>query len=97
MTNTYCEGSERAEAQAGTQLASIAELVTCLEHAQTCDNTACGADCTYDENEAREAITGDVLSIEVRTDWHTVGADQYRDVSQRALSCGNVPAVAKVS
>jgi hypothetical protein len=74
MIHTHHEDTERAREQAGAQLASIEELVKCLEHAQESDNKACGADCTHDENEAREAIIDEVLSVEVRTDWHTVGA-----------------------
>jgi hypothetical protein len=84
----------RAREQAGTQLASIEELVTCLAHAQECDDTACGADCPHDENAAREAITDDVLSVEVRTDWHTVGAvEAAKPTHYKILLCWGGPAV----
>ncbi len=71
MENTHKDA--RAREQAGAQLASIEELVTCLEHAAACDNTECGADCTHNEDEAREAILADALSVQVRSDWHTPG------------------------
>jgi len=74
MATTHIEEAERAHVQARAQLESIRELVMCLDHALTCDEAACGADCPHVEDEAREAITEDALSVEVRTDWHTVGA-----------------------
>ena len=94
MTTTSTKDSERARQQAGAQLASIEELVTCLEHAQECDDTACGADCPHDEDTAREAIIDDVLSVEVRTDWHTVGAvEACKPTDYKILLCWGGPAV----
>jgi hypothetical protein len=94
MDTTQYKEENRAREQAGAQLASIEELVTCLEHAEECDDTACGADCPHDENEAREAITDDVLSVEVRTDWHTVGAvEAAKPTHYKILLCWGGPSV----
>jgi hypothetical protein len=91
---TSTKDSERARQQAGAQLASIEESVTCLEHAQACDDAACGADCPHDEDTAREAIIDDVLSVEVRTDWHTVGAvEACKPTDYKILLCWGGPAV----
>jgi hypothetical protein len=85
---------DRARQQAAAQLASIEELVTCLHHAEECTNTACGADCPHDVDAAREAITDDVLSVEVRTDWHGVGAiDAGKPTDYKILLCWGGPAV----
>jgi hypothetical protein len=85
---------ERAKAQAGAQLASIEELVKCLEHAEECNNTACGADCPHDVDEARETITDNVLSVDVRTDWHGVGAvEACKPTHYKILLCWGGPAV----
>jgi hypothetical protein len=94
MDTTQYKEENRAREQAGAQLGSIEELVTCLAHAQECDDTACGADCPHDENVAREAITDDVLSVEVRTDWHTVGAvEAAKPTHYKILLCWGGPAV----
>ena len=88
------EEAGRAEQQARAQLASIEELVTCLEHAESCDNPACGADCPHDVEEARAAITDDALTVEVRTDWHSVGAVQAcKPTDYKILLCWGGPAV----
>src|SRR5919199_3876661 len=85
---------ERARAQASAQLASIEELVKCLHHAEECNDTACGADCPHDVDEAREAITDDVLSVDVRTDWHRVGAiEACKPTHYKILLCWGGPAV----
>ena len=61
---------------------------------EECDDTACGADCPHDEDTAREAITDDVLSVEVRTDWHTVGAvEACKPTHYKILLCWGGPAV----
>ena len=88
------EEAGRAEQQAGVQLASIEELLTCLEHAESCDNPACGADCPHDVEQAREAITDDALTVEVRTDWHSVGAvEAAKPTDYKILLCWGGPAV----
>jgi hypothetical protein len=94
MTTTSTKDLERARQQAAAQMASIEERVACLEHADVCDDSACGADCPHDENAAREAITDDVLSVEVRTDWHTVGAvEACKPTDYKILLCWGGPAV----
>jgi hypothetical protein len=94
MTTIKNEVQERARQRAAAQLASIEELVTCLEHAEDCDYTACGADCPHDEDEAREAIRDNALSVEVRTDWHPVGAvEAAKPTHYRILLATGGPAV----
>ena len=90
MENTHKDA--RAREQAGAQLASIEELVTCLEHAEACDNMECGADCTHNEDEAREAILADALSVQVRSDWHTPG-DTADAGEYKILLCWGGPSV----
>jgi hypothetical protein len=88
------DDTARARQQAAAQLASIEDMVTCLAHAQACDNTECGADCPHDEDEAREAIRDDALSVDVRTDWHSVGAvESAKPTHYRILLCTGGPAV----
>ena len=85
---------ERARQQASVQLASIQELVTCLEHAEECDNAACGADCPHEPDEARDAIIGDALDVQVRGEWHTPGAiDACAPYEYKILLCWGGPAV----
>jgi hypothetical protein len=94
MTTTPIEEAQRAYREARAQLESIRELVTCLDHARTCETAACGADCPHDEDEAREAITDDALSVEVRTDWHGVGAVEAANPTHyKILLCWGGPAV----
>jgi hypothetical protein len=94
MDTTQFKEENRAREQAAVQLASIQELVTCLAHAKECDDTACGANCPHDEDTAREAIIDDVLSVEVRTDWHTVGAvEACKPTDYKILLCWGGPAV----
>lgn len=85
---------ERAYAQARTQLASIEELVKCLEHATECTDTACGADCPHEVDEAREAILDDALDVQVRGEWHVPGAlDACAPYEYKILLCWGGPAV----
>jgi hypothetical protein len=85
---------ERARDQASAQLVSIEELVKCLEHAEECSDAACGADCPHDAEEAREAIMADPLSVDVRTDWHGVGAiEACKPTDYKILLCWGGPAV----
>ena len=93
-SNCVNEDTERAEQQAGAQLASIEDLVACLEHAESCTDTACGADCPHDVDEAQEAIRDDALSVDVRTDWHCVGAvEAAKPTHYKILLCWGGPAV----
>jgi hypothetical protein len=85
---------ERAKAQAGAQLASIEELVTCLKHAEECANTTCGADCPHDVDEARDVIIGDAPDVQVRGEWHTPGAvDGAAPYEYKILLCWGGPSV----
>src|SRR5437016_2130601 len=94
MTTTSTKNAERARQQAGAQLASIEELVKCLEHAESCDTTDCGADCPHDEDEARDAIMGDALDVQVRGEWHTPGAiDGATPYEYKILLCWGGPSV----
>jgi hypothetical protein len=88
------EETVRAAQQAGVQLASIQDLVACLEHAETCTDTACGADCPHDVDEAQEAILGDPLEVQVRGGWHAPGAiDACAPCEYKILLCWGGPAV----
>src|SRR4051794_40445173 len=94
METTHIKEENRAREQAGAQPASIEDLVKCLEHAEICTDTACGADCPHDRDEARDAITDDALSVEVRTDWHAPGADNMAKPDEyKILLCWGGPAV----
>jgi hypothetical protein len=93
-SNRVNETEERAYRQAGIQLASIEDLVKCLEHAESCDTADCGADCPHDVDTAREAIMEDALSVDVRTDWHGVGAlEACKPTDYKILLCWGGPAV----
>ena len=100
MTTTHHEGKERAKEQAGAQLASIEELVLRLGHAEACSDLQC-ADTEekgdergewHDEDEAREAILADALSVQVRSDWHTPG-DTADAGEYKILLCWGGPSV----
>ena len=91
--NRVNEDTERAREQAGIQLAGIQDMVACLDHAESCTDSACGADCPHDVEEAREAIADDPLSVEVRGDWHMPGAlDASAPYEYRILLCWGGPA-----
>ena len=99
MTTIQTENTERAREQAGVQLASIEELVNALAHTQEVEETStCTADCpdgtAHDPEEAREAILGDPLSVEVGGEWHTPGAiDACAPCEYKILLCWGGPAV----
>jgi hypothetical protein len=94
MTNIQIERTERARQEAAAQLAHIEDLVKCLEHAESWGTADCGADCPHDVDEAREAITDNVLSVDVRTDWHGVGAvEACKPTDYKILLCWGGPAV----
>jgi hypothetical protein len=93
-SNRVNEDTERARQQAGVQLAGIQDFVACLEHAEACTDTSCGADCPHDVDEAREAIMEDALAVDVRTDWHSVGAvEAAKPTHYKILLCWGGPAV----
>jgi hypothetical protein len=93
---------DRAKEQAGAQLASIEEMVLRLGHAEACSDLHC-ADTEekgdervewHDEDEAREAITNDALSVQVRGEWHTPGAvDGAEPYAYKILLCWGGPSV----
>jgi hypothetical protein len=88
------EETVRAAQQAGAQLASIEDLVSCLEHAESCTDPSCGADCPHEPDEARQAILDDPLTVEVRGAWHTPGAiDACAPYEYKILLCWGGPAV----
>jgi hypothetical protein len=88
------EPQERAAEQAGAQLASIEDMVACLLHAESCDDSACGADCPHEPDEARQAILDDPLTVEVRGEWHAPGAiDACTPYEYKILLCWGGPAV----
>ena len=94
MTTIHTKDADRAVQQARAQLAGIEELVACLTHAEECSNLDCGADCPHEPDEAREAILDDPLTVEVRTDWHTVSAvDAAKPTDYKILLCWGGPAV----
>ena len=100
MTNVSTKDAERAQQQAALQLASIEELVTCLKHAEQFEKSQhCGAegdcqhDCMHEAAAARETIQEDPLSVEVRPDWHTVGAvEAAKPTHYKILLCWGGPA-----
>ena len=81
------ETDNRAEDQARAQLASIVEMVAAMRAADNADDD--------DQREAaREAIESDPLSVEVRQDWHSVGAKPEDTACEfRILLCTGGPAV----
>ena len=86
--------AERAQQQAALQLAGIEDMVACLEHAESCDDNGCGADCPHEPDEARQAILEDPLTVEVRSAWHTPGAaDAGTPYEFKILLCWGGPAV----
>ena len=92
--NRVNEVTSRAREQAGAELAGIEDLMKCLEHAEGCDDAFCSADCPHDEEEARDAIINYALSVEVRSDWHSVGAvDACKPSEYKILLCWGGPAV----
>ena len=93
-SNRVNEDIDRAEQHAAIQLARIVDRVACLEHAEACDDPACGADCPHDADEAREAIRDGAFSVEVCTDWHGVGAaEAAKPTHYKILLCWGGPAV----
>ena len=105
----YCkrvnEDTERPCTQASAQLKGITELVEWLTHARACEASGCTEGCTggegyadtkeyHDEEQAREFLTDSPLSVEVRTDWHTVGAvEAAKPTHYKILLCWGGPAV----
>jgi hypothetical protein len=87
MKTTTAKPTEdkRSEDQARAQLAGIVEMVDALTTASNNDDDAA-------VETARDAIQNDPLSVEVRTDWHTIGADDTKPTHYRILLCTGGPA-----
>lgn len=68
--------------QAKAQYEYIKELVDAYNNAQAGES-----------DKEREAIEQSPLSVEVRTDWHEVGADDSKPTHYRILLCTGGPAV----
>jgi hypothetical protein len=102
MTHVQIERTERAKAQAQAQLADIEEMVTCLQQAEV-EAQDIGTEDQGDLEvwqkaktfeEAREEILDSALSVQVRTDWHSVGADEAcKPTHYKILLCWGGPAV----
>ena len=103
MENTHKD--DRAKEQAALQLQGIMRMVKWLQHARECEVKNCsegseGGDGYatareyHDEEQAREFLTDAPLSVEVRTDWHTVGAvEAATPTHYKILLCWGGPAV----
>ena len=85
-TITIKKEENRAKEQAKSQLESIVEMAGRLNKADQGDDED-------ERDEARTAIHEDPLSVEVRTDWHTLDAEDQKPTHYRILlACGG-PAV----
>lgn len=76
----------RAEDQASAQFQSIAELVAKLNTANENDNYK-------EQDEVRDRISEDPLSVEVRSDWHYPGKGSDVGGEFKILLCTGGPAV----
>ena len=101
-SNHVNETEERAKAQARDQLAAIEELVTCVQRAYAGIEESSAEDqgdlAVWQQfkafEEAREAILDSPLSVQVRTDWHGVGAvEACKPTHYKILLCWGGPAV----
>lgn len=77
------EKDERAKDQAKAQLESMIEMVAALD-----------TDNDDERDDALQTIQEDPLSVEVRSDWHSVGSkDTGGNIEFRILLCTGGPAV----
>lgn len=102
------QDTDNARSQAKAQLDSIIEMLDRLHHVSECKGDAddCEADPElwgpesdfynidnyHDEDDARERIQEDALSVEVRSGWHSPG-EQSEDEEYNILLCTGGPAV----
>lgn len=93
---TDLEFQQQAEAYAKTALENIREMLDKLEHSRECDDSEncehANDEEWHDEDGAERAIDEDPLSIEIRTDWHTVGAEDIDPGQYRILLTTGGPA-----
>ncbi len=77
---------EHAKEQARAQLDSIMEMVKALEEGGEIDGEE------VDRETAIERIQEDPLSVEIRTDWHSVGDADNKPTEYNILLCTGGPA-----
>lgn len=76
--------------QAKIKLEQIVEMVKTLRKAGNLDG---GQEAEKERDRARTQIHESVLSVEVRTDWHELGADDLKPTHYKLLLCWGGPAV----
>ncbi len=89
---TTKQDKERAASQAKAQADSIVEMVEALEKAQEDGEAELYGD-MMDEDEIRQAIQEDALSVEVRSSWHSPGFEDSKPDKFNILLCTGGPAV----
>jgi hypothetical protein len=84
-----------ARRQAAAQYASIAEMVRALRKASKRLDRENSSDAENAYEEARRVIEGDALSVQVRTGWHSPGANDGTQKPEEfeILLCTGGPAV----
>lgn len=84
------EDTQNAKDQAKAQFESIKEMVEALKKAAEDDGDSCGGPW----EEAQQVIQEDPLGVEVRSEWHSPGAQDSGGISEfRILLCWGGPAV----
>ncbi len=82
-----------AMSQARAQLDTVIELMALLEQAQDTGDEVTYCDYQYDEDGIRDLISENALSVEVRTDWDSVGGSTgNKPTHYRILLCTGGPA-----
>ena len=74
---------DRGKDQARCQIESIVEMVAAVNNAET----------DKEQEDAEERIQEDPLSVEVRTGWHTLDAEDKKPTEFTILLCWGGPAV----
>lgn len=82
---------DTARDQARAQLDGIVELINALEKTQQGEEAEIEG-YKLDEDAVRERINEDPLSVEVRTDWHSVGDNDNKPTEYNILLCTGGPA-----
>jgi len=91
MTETVKE-NDRSVDQAHAQVESIVEMMDAYHKAEK-DGEAEYEDDKYNADTMREIIEEKALSVEVRSDWHSVGTTDEDVAEFRILLCTGGPAV----